>query len=167
MKRMFFAIAFCTVLFGGSSVRAEEPAFRFDGKDYFLRSDKGGIREYLTGGETFDKWTTLISIRQFDGLRDGRAYAQKLVRTAEASGPAARGQVLAKGEMWVADFIVFPPEDAKTDFAEWNLWRIRQKPRGIEAVQYARRFYGFSEASAEEIKASRARILGELENLTP
>ena len=31
--------------------RAEDPAFKFDGADFFLRSDKNGIRDYLTEGE--------------------------------------------------------------------------------------------------------------------
>jgi hypothetical protein len=106
---------------------------------------------------------------RFDGLRDGRAYAQRLLRTAEASGPAAKRQVLGNGtrDTWVADFIVLPPENTETDFAEWNLWRIRQEPRSLEAVQCARRFCGFDEARAGEIKGSRARLLRVLETFAP
>lgn len=150
-----------------SSARGDQPAFTFDGADYFLRSDKDGIREYLTAGETFERWTTLVSSRRFDGLDDPRAYAQKLLKSAKSSGPAANGQVLEKdgGGVFVVDFIVFPPEDAKEQFAEWNLWRVTRKDGGLAAVQFARRFYDFSEASVREIKSARDRTIHALDGL--
>jgi hypothetical protein len=150
-----------------SSALAEKPAFVFDREDYFLRSDKNGIREYLTEGETFERWTTLVSSRRFDDLDDAKAYAQKLLRLAKSTGPAANGQVLEKdgGGVFVVDFLVFPPEDAKEQFAEWNLWRIEKKGGGLEALQFARRFYDFSEASVQEIKSSRDRTIRALDNL--
>jgi len=150
-----------------SSALAEKPAFVFDREDYFLRSDKNGISEYLTEGETFERWTTLVSSRRFDDLDDAKAYAQKLLRLAKSTGPAANGQVLEKdgGGVFVVDFLVFPPEDAKEQFAEWNLWRVEKKGGGLEALQFARRFYDFSEASVQEIKSSRDRTIRALDNL--
>ncbi len=140
------------------------PAFRFDGEDYFLRGDEAGIREYLTEGETFSEWTTLISIRRFEGIDDPRTYAFKLVENAEASGPNARGQVLENEEAGscIADFLVYSEEGAEPSFAEWNLWRIEKKGDGVEAVQYARRFYKITSSTAKELIAARKKIVPQL-----
>lgn len=147
---------------------AEKPAFEFDGRPYYLRGDESGIREYLTRGETFDKWNTLISVRHFSGIADPRAYAFKLVETAKASGPHARGRVMesAAGGSYIADFLVYSEEGAGPSFAEWNLWRIEKKGGGIEAVQYARRFYQITESTADELNASRKKIIPQLAEFT-
>jgi hypothetical protein len=157
------------MLLAASSALADDAAFTFDGADYFLRSDKNGIREYLTADESFDRWNTLVSVRRFDDLDDAKAYARKLLQTAKSSGPAANGQILEKdgGGVFLVDFLVFPPEDAKEQFAEWNLWRIEEKDGGLEALQFARRFYDFSDASVDEIKSTRNRLIAELDRLTP
>jgi len=144
-----------------SSCFAENPAFEFDGEDYFLRGDEAGIREFLTKGETFEKWSTLISVRHFDGIADPRAYAFKLIENAKASGPNARGQVMeneAAGS-YIADFLVYSEEGTEPFFAEWNLWRIENKGGRIEAVQYARRFYEINASTAEELISERKKIV--------
>lgn len=162
------AILLLTLAAFASPALADTPAFAFDGADYFLRSDKNGIREYLTAGETFERWTTLVSSRRFKDLDDPKAYAQRLLRLAKSTGPAANGQIFEKdgGGVFIVDFLVFPPEDAKEQFAEWNLWRIEEKDGGLEALQSARRFYDFSEASLDDIKSSRDRLIKELDELT-
>lgn len=146
---------------------AEEAAFRFDGVEYFQRGDEAGIREFLPAGETFTRWNQLISLRHFPRLQDPRAYALQVVAAAEASDPAAKGQVLQsdKAEVYVADFLVFSPRERAPQFAEWNLLRITKKGGGLEALQYARRFYDFSEKSVAEIKVSRNRLIPALADL--
>ncbi|MBE2181635.1 MAG: hypothetical protein IAE97_14310 [Chthoniobacterales bacterium] len=143
---------------------AEEAAFRFAGVEFFQRGDEAGIREFLPAGETFAHWNRLISLRHFPKLQDPRAYALKVVAAAEASDPAAKGQVFKNDDddVYVADFLAFSPRDKEPQFAEWNLWRITKKDGGLEALQYARRFYDFSEESVAEIKASRNRLIKEL-----
>ena len=145
---------------------AEEASFRFDGVEYFQRGDEAGIREFLPAGETFARWNQLISLRHFPKLQDPRAYALKVVAAAEASDPAAKGQVFKNddADVYVADFLAFSPRDKEPQFAEWNLWRITKKGGGLEALQYARRFYDFSEESVAEIKTSRNRLIKELGN---
>ena len=166
IRATFFLVS---LLVAVSSALADDAAFTFDGADYFLRSDKNGIREYLTADETFDRWTTLVSVRRFDDLDDPRAYARKLLQAAKSSGPAANGQILEKdgGGVFLVDFLVFPPEDAPEQFAEWNLWRIEEKDGGLEALQFARRFYDFSDASVDAIKSTRNGLIAELDRLTP
>lgn len=140
------------------------PVFQFDKADYFLRGDEAGIREYLTEGETFEKWSTLISVRGFDGTDDPRAYAFQLVKNAKASGPNAQGQVMENDEAgsYIADFLVFSEEGTEPSFAEWNLWRIEKKGDGIEAVQYARRFYEIDDSTAKKLSAARKKIVPQL-----
>lgn len=140
------------------------PAFQFDKKDYFLRGDEAGIREYLTKGESFEKWSTLISTRRFDGIDDPRAYAFQLVKNAKASGPDAQGQVMENDEAgsYIADFLVFSEEGTEPSFAEWNLWRIEKTRNGIEAVQYARRFYNIDDSTAKKLIAARKKIVPQL-----
>ena len=142
----------------------EESMFQFDKQDYFLRGDEAGIREYLTKGETFEKWSTLISVRGFDGIADPRAYAFQLVKNAKASGPNAQGQVMEDEQAgsYIADFLVFSEEGAEPSFAEWNLWRIEKKGNGIEAVQYARRFYEIDGSTAKKLIAARKKIVPQL-----
>jgi hypothetical protein len=141
-----------------------DSVFRFDGKDYFLRGDQAGIREYLTEGETFESWNTLISIRHFDGTDDPRAYAFAIVKNAKASDPKAQGQVMendAAGS-YIADFLVYSEEGSEPAYAEWNLWRVEKKGDGVEAVQYARRFYNFDAGTPQQLIADRERIVPEL-----
>lgn len=140
------------------------PAFRFDKAEYFLRGDEAGIREYLTEGETFEKWSALISIRRFDGIDDPRAYALQLVKNAKASGPNAQGQVMENDEAgsYIADFLVFSEEGTEPSFAEWNLWRIEKTRDGIEAVQYARRFYDIDDSTAKTLVAARKKLVPQL-----
>lgn len=137
------------------------PVFQFDGAKYYLRGDEAGIREYLTQGETFETWSTLISVREFHGTDNPKAYAQKLVENARASGENAKGQLLendAAGS-YIADFIVFSEEGADPSYAEWNLWRVEKKGDGVEAVQYARRFYKITEDTAKELISEREKIV--------
>ena len=152
---------------GEQPPEASAPAFRFDKKDYFLRGDEAGIREYLTEGETFEKWSTLISVRGFDGIDDPRAYAFQLVKNAEASGPNARGQVMENEEAgsYIADFLVYSEEGTEPVFAEWNLWRIEKKGDGVEAVQYARRFYEIDDSTAKKLISARKKIVPQLAEL--
>lgn len=144
-----------------------EPVFVFDKKEYFLRGDEAGIREYLTGGESFEKWTTLISTRRFTETSDPRAYAFALVKNAKASGPNAQGQVMENDEAgsYIADFIVYSEEGEKPSYAEWNLWRIEKTSDGIEAVQYARRFYDVNPSTAKTLISARERIVPQLATL--
>lgn len=140
---------------------AEKPAFDFDDQPYYLRGDEAGIREYLTKGETFEKWSTLISVRHFDGIADPRAYAFKLIENAKASGPNARGQVMENESAGscIADFLVYSEEGTEPFFAEWNLWRIEKKGDGLEAVQYARRFYKITDSTANVLISERKKIV--------
>jgi hypothetical protein len=144
-----------------------DPVFSFDGAKYFLRGDEAGIREYLTAGERFEDWTTLISIRRYKNTDDPRALAFKLVENAKASNPNASGQVMENdgAESYIADFIVFSEEGSDQYFAEWNLWRIEKKGSGLEAVQYARRFYKISDSTAQDIIDAREKIVPELATL--
>ncbi len=146
------------------SCSAEEPSFNFDGSDYFLRGDEAGIREYLTEGETFDKWTTLISVRRFEGTDNPKLYAEKLIENAKASGPNAHGQLMENKEAgsYIADFLVFSEEGSKPFFAEWNLWRIEKKGDGVEAIQYARRFYEIDASTSKKLIDAREKIVPKL-----
>lgn len=141
-----------------------QPAFDFDKKTYFLRGDEGGIREYLTEGEAFENWNTLISVREFKGMDDPRAYAFKVVENAKASDPNANGQVMeneAAGS-YIADFLVFSEKGSEPFFAEWNLMRVEKKGDGLEVVQYARRFYKITESTSKELIAARGKIVPQL-----
>ena len=147
------------------SCLAEAAAFEFDGQDYFLRSDESGILEYLPAGETFSKWNTLVSLREFKGVDDAHAYAAKLLATVKSSDPNAKGILLKSGDDYFVDFLIFSEEGTSPKFAEWNVWRIRAIANGLEAVQYGRRFYKFDEAAGKEINDEREKILGELSGL--
>ena len=141
-----------------------DPVFQFDKQDYFLRGDEAGIREYLTKGETFEKWNTLVSVRHFNQTDDPRAYAFQLVKNAKTSGPNAQGQVMENEQAgsYIADFLVFSEEGTEPSFAEWNLWRIEKKGDGIEAVQYARRFYEIDGSTTKKLIAARKKIVPQL-----
>lgn len=93
-----------------------------------------------------------------------RSSSFQLVKNAEASGPTARGQVMENEEdgSYIADFLVYSEEGAEPSFAEWNLWRIEKKGDGIEAVQYARRFYEIDGSAAKILIAARKKIVPQL-----
>lgn len=141
----------------------EEPAFKFDGGEYFLRSTEGGILEYLTAGETFKNWTTLFSIREFSGTDDPKAYAQKLLENAKASSPEAQGLLMENEEAgsYIVDFLLPDGEGDNVGY-EWNLWRVEKKGDGVEAVQYAMRIPAGSEVTGEAIAEARKKIVPEL-----
>lgn len=147
---------------------AAEPAFEFDGKGYFLRGDEAGIREYLTDGETFENWTTLMAVRLYPGIEDAKAYASKMLETVKASGPDARGLLMENKETgsFIVDFLLPSEKGAEPGYVEWNVWRIEKKNDGLEAVQYARRFYEFGEAEGREISAGRQNIISQLAEFT-
>jgi hypothetical protein len=160
----FWLLAGLIAILATQSCSAEEAAFHFNGNDYFLRGDEAGIREYLTEDETFDEWTTLISVRHFDGTDNPKLYAQKLIENAKASGPNAAGQLMENEEAgsYIADFLVFSEEGSKPFFAEWNLWRIEKKDDGVEAVQYARRFYKVDASTSQKLIDAREKIVPKL-----
>jgi hypothetical protein len=143
---------------------AESAAFEFDGAEYYLRGDEAGIREYLTEGETFDDWTTLISIREFSGTNDPKAYANAILANAKESEPDSNGQLLendAAGS-YIADFILFSEDGKEPAYVEWNLWRVERKGDGVEAVQYTRRFYKITDSTAQAISDARPEIVPQL-----
>lgn len=144
--------------------RSEEPAFEFDGAEYFLRSDEGGILEYLTYGDKFEKWSTLISTRESTATDDPHAYAAKMLANVKASGPDARGMLMENKEAgsYIVDFLLPSAEGEEPAYAEWNIWRVEKKGDGIEAVQYARRFYGFNAEDGQTINDERKKLIGEL-----
>lgn len=160
------AVAICASLSFGPSLRAasgEKAAFTFDGQEFFLRSTEGEILEYLPADETFKNWTALISVREFAGTSDPKAYAQKLIDNAKASSPNAQGQLMENEEAgsYIADFLL--PDGKGDDVGfEWNLWRVEQKGDGVEAVQYALRIPAGSGVGANEIIAAREKIVPEL-----
>ncbi len=141
----------------------DEPAFKFDGQEFYLRSTEGGIFEYLPEGETFKNWTTLISVREFSGTNDPKAYAQKLIANAKASSPDAQAMLMENDEAgsYIADFLL-PDGEGDNAGYEWNLWRVEQKGDGVEAVQYAMRIAPDSGISAEAIIAAREKLVPEL-----
>ncbi|MCX6855387.1 MAG: hypothetical protein NTV80_10845 [Verrucomicrobia bacterium] len=145
----------------------EKTAFVFDEQPYFQRESKDGLREYLTEGETFEKWSTLVSIREIEGVEDARAYAFQTVKNAKADSPNNNGQVIGNEESgtYFADFLMFPPEGSDITFAEWNIMRITKTAAGIQQLQYARRFYDFDVSTAKIIKADREKIMGQLATL--
>lgn len=142
----------------------DEAAFTFDGAEYFLRSDEGGILEYLTSGDTFKQWSTMVAIREYPDIDDPHAFAAKVLENVKASGPDARGLLMENKEAgsYVVDFLLPSGEGEKPPFAEWNVWRIEKKGDGIEAVQYAKRFYNFTAEDGATIKEDRSKIIGEL-----
>ncbi len=137
-----------------------EPAFTFDGQKFFLRSTEGGIYEYLPANETFKNWTALISVREFTGTKNPKAYAQKLIDNAKDSSPKAQGMLMENSEAgsYIADFLL---PDGEGDDAgwEWNLWRVEKKGDGVEAVQYALRIPTGSGLGADEIMAARKKLV--------
>jgi hypothetical protein len=138
----------------------DEPAFTFDGQEFFLRSTEGGIYEYLPTGETFKNWTSLVSVREFSGTSNPKAYAQKLIDNAKASSPKAQGMLMGNTEAgsYIADFLL--PDGEGDDVGwEWNLWRVEKKRDGVEAVQYAQRIPADSKVGAKEIMAARKKLV--------
>lgn len=164
MKIPTLAAAALIAILAASTGIAGSAAFEFDGEEYFLRGDEQGIREYLTEGETFKDWTTLISMRDFEGTDNPRAYADAMLENVKNSGPDAQGRLLGNDEAnsYIVDFILFSEEGAEPAFAEWNIWRIEKKGDGIEALQYARRFYDVTESTGQEINEARQKIIPEL-----
>jgi hypothetical protein len=163
-NRSLGLLAAVCAAFSIQPVFAESAAFEFDGAAYYLRGDEAGIREYLTDGETFDDWTTLISIREFSGTDDPKAYANAILANAKESEPDSNGQLLendAAGS-YIADFILFSEEGTEPVFVEWNLWRAERKGDGVEAVQYARRLYKITDTTGQEISDARQEIVPQL-----
>ncbi len=148
---------------GRGATPEDAPAFTFDGRDYFLKSSRDGIFEFLTAGETFEDWTTLISVRHFTGLRDPKAYAEKMLQTAEASSPRVRGLLMENAEAgsYLVEFLL-PEGEGDSAGYEWNLWRVERQGDGLEAVQFARRLRGGAAPSDSELAAQRERIVPEL-----
>jgi hypothetical protein len=143
---------------------AEDSAFEFDGAEYFLRSDEGGILEYLTYGDKFEKWSTLISTRESSATDDPHAFAAKLLKNAKASGPDVRGLLMENKEegIYIVDFLLSSADGEEPAYAEWNVWRVAQKGDGVQAVQYARRFYDFDAEDGQTISEEREKIIGDL-----
>jgi len=144
-----------------NAASVDRPAFRFDGREFFLRSTEGGILEYLPPDETFKNWKTLMSVREFTATDDPKAYAETLIRNAKASSPKAKTMLMENAEAgsYIVDFLL-PDGDADDAGFEWNLWRIERKGKGIEAVQYASRIA--NDTPAKKIIADRERLVPEL-----
>jgi len=106
-----------------------------------------------------------MAVREIGGFDDPHAYAARILENVKSSDPNAKGILMKSGENYYVDFLMFSEEGEEPGFAEWNVWRIEKKGEGIEAVQYARRFYNFGEADGQEISSAREKILGELSSL--
>lgn len=68
----------------------------------------------------------------------------------------------AEAGSYIADFLLFSEKGTKPFFAEWNLWRVEKNGDGLQAVQYARRFYQIDENTSKELIAAREKIVPQL-----
>lgn len=164
MRRFLLPALFSLAL--ASAALAGKPYIKIGDQKMFLAYTPGlaanGLREYLPAGETLGNWARLASVRVFPDLDDPAAFLKKVADGVKRSHPAARYQLLeAKGGgPLVLDFLTFPPEGSRDNYAEWNLMRAKHvEGKGLAVYQYAMRIYGPSENSASEIKAERAKML--------
>lgn len=154
------SLAFACAAFAG------KPYIKVGDRKMFLAYTPGlaanGLREYLPAGETLSSWTRLASVRVFPDLDNPSAFLKKVAEGVKRSHPAARYQLLEPkdGGPLVLDFLTFPPQGSRDNYAEWNLMRAEHiDGKGLVVYQYALRIYGPSEGSASEINAERAKML--------
>jgi len=67
-----------------------------------------------------------------------------------------------KAGSYIVDFLLSSAEGEEPTYAEWNVWRVEQKGDGVQAVQYARRFYDFDADDGQTISEDREKIIGDL-----
>lgn len=160
------------LLFASSLAYAEAPAeaILFAGERYerAFVSQKGDFRlaEYVRPGETVEKWTRLIAVRQFANLNNVENAAAGVIRELQRKEPEARFQFLVKeggGEAMV-DFLARPESGS---WVEFNAFRYRKVPgiKGLVAYQFAYRFELSDIDATHTFKKARNAWLEELRSV--
>jgi hypothetical protein len=149
-------------------VGASPAAIDFDGERYLpaFSSNQPQFRlvEYVRSGETVENWTRLFAVRHFPGQRNPR----ELERTVKQHNPLAGTQVLVKedGSEAMIDFLTW---EAGAEQMELNLFRYLKKPGypGLISYQFAFRFRGTPDMTAEKIRGLKANWLEQMRQLDP
>ncbi len=168
MRSLIFAVAICLPAFAVAE-EGDKPQFDFHDETYELAFAQGNqfeaINEYIPAGETLEEWSSLIAIRHYNGRRDFRELAGRLVQALKQKNPLARAALHTStdGKRTMVDFITW---DLDAEITEFNIFVYQLGPDGnsVIAQQYAERAYGKDEGLEfmRELKDRRMKVLADV-----
>ncbi len=155
------------VLFAGAAYGADAvPSIRIGALKLALVSapadSPGQLREYLPRSEDADHWTRRATVQVFKDQSDPIAYLKQAAADVGKTGRFAHYQVLTdpSTKEVMLDFMTFPPNTDKVQYAEWSLLRARYVAgRGLVVCRYSMRCYEVGAPTAVKVKAERIRML--------
>jgi hypothetical protein len=164
-KRLLFAIAGLL----SASLAGGKPSITVGETKYLLANEEvhgaEKLREFLPSGDSFERWTRLVALREYPKLHDSKDYIGNMSRRYHAKYPLMHYQLaqdVGTGD-WMFDFMEYPTSGS-LHFLEWNFFRAHETNQGLIVYQYAERFY-FQEDATEAgrlFKEARQRTLGTL-----
>lgn len=169
MRLFLFACAFFCLPALTIAQQSNKPTFEFQDETYelaFAQSNQfEAINEYIPEGETLEDWSSLIAVRLYNGRRDYRELAGRLVQALNQKNPLARAAIHSSsdGKRTMVDFITW---DLDAEITEFNVFIYQIGPDGnsVLAQQYAERVEGKEEGLEfmRELKERRLKLLAEV-----
>lgn len=147
----------------------KKPQFEFQDETYELAFAQAtqfeAINEYIPAGESLEDWSSLIAIRIYNGRRDYRELAGRLVQALKQKNPLARAAIhgSSDGKRTMVDFITW---DLDAEITEFNVFIYQVGPDGnsVLAHQYAERVEGKEEGLEfmRKLKDRRMKLLADV-----
>ena len=166
MRSPLVACVLCCLPVLAIAQDAKQPQFEFQDETYELAFAQAtqfeAINEYIPAGETLEDWSSLIAIRLYNGRRDYRELAGRLVQALNQKNPLARAAIhgSSDGKRTMVDFITW---DLDAEITEFNVFIYQVGPDGnsVLAQQYAERVEGKEEGLEFmlELKDRRMQLL--------
>ena len=143
---VFFALLLTAACF--SACRQEElPRVEFDGQNYELafsaQQPAGRINEYRLPNENLEKYSKMIAVYSFPGLKE--KTPQQAVKHVAAAvqdnniAPTYEIHPSADKNAAIIDFLVFGPG---ATMAEYNIFKYVKENDQMKALQFVARWYG-------------------------
>jgi hypothetical protein len=158
----FWGLIATCIAYGKPSIVVGETAFLLANEEMH-----GGdrLREFLPSGDSFERWTRLVGVREYPKLHDSRVYIGNMSQRYHAKFPLMHYQVAqdVSTSDWMFDFMEYPTSGS-LNFLEWNFFRAHETAHGLIVYQYAERFYFQDDATeaGKMFKETRQKMLGTL-----
>jgi hypothetical protein len=168
MRTLVIACALCLPALAIAQ-ESTKPLIAFQDEKYELAFAQANqfeaINEYIPEGETLEEWSSLIAVRLYNGRRDYRELAGRLIQALKQKNPLARAALhtSSDGKKSMVDFVTW---DLDAEITEFNVFLYQVGPDGnsVLAQQYAERVYGKEEGFEflRELKDRRMKMLADV-----
>ena len=147
MKKLVITLLLCVAalpsVFGQKTETAKTPSLVFSGETYYLaysvQGDGMWLNEYLKPGDTLEKWTDMLALRDYGQSElTPKQAAASVARNLAATNPQARYAIIENektGEV-IIDFFTWAGSTM-----EFNVFKFSKVNGVLKSYQFAHREY--------------------------